>query len=123
MPVVRTLLLQQTQAEWTVGEDPTTPVPAEIAFGTGGLDGNGSPILPDGTEATLANETHRNGDLTNGMDGIAGTVDGSIDGDVVGSMAVNEAGVFDAAGTMLLYATFTPRSVSPGVRLDFRFRL
>lgn len=122
MPIVRTQALRTRTSEWIAGVGPTAPIPTHIAFGTGGTTG-GVPTEPTGNETDLVNETHRNSDVTLAMDEGHAVVDGYIDGDTVGSVTVNELGIFTTGGVLIVYATFTPRAVSPGTRQDFRVQL
>lgn len=122
MPIVRTQALRTRTSEWISGAGPAAPIPTHIAFGTGGANA-GEPTTPTGDEAALVNEVHRNSDLTRVMGPEHVVVSGYINGDTVGSITVNEAGLFTAGGTLIAYATFTARAVSPGTRQDFEFQL
>lgn len=120
---VLTTTYREVLAAFAAGEAPTPPVPAYLAVGTGGTRGGpDDPMPPDPSRTALAAEVLRKPVRYVRREGGVVEVAAEVRGEEVAG-ALSEAGLLDAWGRLLVYATFRAKALAPGGVLAFRFRV
>jgi|GEM_PF-1201397 len=91
-------------------DDTALPMAAQMAFGDGGHNPDGTPKTPNPDQTTLAHEVLRK-NLSSKVQEDAYSVTGTgtiADPEVVG-VSISEAGLLDASGNLLGFRNFAPK--------------